>query len=164
MKDLSVEGLGMVYELPKGGSGQALHDVSFDLEAGRLLTLLRPSGCGKTTLLNTIAGFLTPTSSSVTLAGDPIVGPDQERGRICQRLAPNALPDIFTGICVVLGVCWGALVVAELPGTTTGLGAMIFAAFNFFGMDIVVGSIIIGVIGVTMDLIMRFPERRLIPW
>ena len=90
--------------------------------------------------------------------------PDQERGRICQRLAPNALPDIFTGMCVVLGVCWGALVVAEFTGTTKGLGAMIFAASKFFGMDIVVLSIIIGVIGVTMDPIMRFSERRLIPW
>ncbi|MED5220228.1 MAG: taurine ABC transporter permease, partial [Actinomycetota bacterium] len=57
------------------------------------------------------------------------------------------------------------LVAAELTGTTTGLGAMIFAASKFFRMDIVVVSIItIGVIGVTMDLIMRFLERRLIPW
>jgi len=42
---------------------------------------------------------------------------------------------------------------------------MIFAASKFFRMDIVVVSIIIiGVIGVTMDLIMRLLERRLIPW
>ena len=165
MKDLSVEGLGMVYELPEGGSGQALNDASFDLEAGRLLTLPGPSGCGKTTLLNTIVGFLTPTSSSATLGGDPIVGSDQERGRICQRLAPTALPAIFTGMGVVLGVCWGALVVAEITGATNGLGAMIFATSKFFGMDIVVVSlIIVGVIGVTMDPIMRFSERRLIPW
>ena len=165
MKDLSVEGLGMVYELPEGGAVQALNDASFDLEAGRLLTLPGPSGCGKPPLLNTIVGFLTPTSSSATLGGDPIVVPDQERGRICQRLAPNALPDIFTGMRVALGVCWGTLVAAELTGTTTGLGAMIFAASKFFRMDIVVVSIItIGVIGVTMDLIMRCLARRLIPW
>ncbi|MDG1989330.1 MAG: ABC transporter ATP-binding protein, partial [Acidimicrobiales bacterium] len=85
VKNLSVEGLGMVYELPKGGSVQALHDVSFDLEAGRLLTLLGPSGCGKTTLLNIIAGFLAPTSGSVTLGGDPIRGPGQERGMVFQQ-------------------------------------------------------------------------------
>ena len=80
-------------------------------------------------------------------------------------ILPNALPDIFTGMRVALGVCWGTLVAAELTGTTTGLGAMIFAASKFFRMDIVVVSIIIiGVIGVTMDLVMRFLERRLIPW
>tara|TARA_B100000029_G_scaffold48722_1_gene44542 strand:+ start:594 stop:746 length:153 start_codon:yes stop_codon:yes gene_type:complete len=35
MKDLQVDGLGMVYELPKDGTVQALCDVSFDLEAGQ---------------------------------------------------------------------------------------------------------------------------------
>ena len=85
MKDLSVDGLGMVYELPKGGSVEALQNVSFDLKAGRLLTLLGPSGCGKTTLLNIIAGFLAPTSGSVTLGGAPITGPGQERGMVFQQ-------------------------------------------------------------------------------
>ncbi|HJO06058.1 MAG TPA: ABC transporter permease, partial [Chloroflexota bacterium] len=59
----------------------------------------------------------------------------------------------------------GTLVAAELTGTTTGLGATIFAASKFFRMDIVVVAIIIiGVIGVAMDLVMRFLEARLIPW
>ncbi len=80
-------------------------------------------------------------------------------------ILPNALPDIFTGVRVALGVCWGTLVAAELTGTTTGLGATIFAASKFFRMDIVVVAIIIiGVIGVAMDLVMRFLEARLIPW
>ena len=85
MKDLSVQNVSMLYELPKGGSVEALHDVSFDLEAGRLLTLLGPSGCGKTTLLNIVAGFLAPTGGTVTLGGDPITGPGQERGMVFQQ-------------------------------------------------------------------------------
>ena len=85
MKDLSVQNVSMVYELPRGGSVQALHDISFDLEAGRLLTLLGPSGCGKTTLLNIIAGFLAPTGGAVSLGGDPITGPGQERGMVFQQ-------------------------------------------------------------------------------
>ncbi|MDP6481845.1 MAG: ATP-binding cassette domain-containing protein [Acidimicrobiales bacterium] len=85
MKDLSVDKVGMIYELPRGGAVHALHDVSFDLEAGRLLTLLGPSGCGKTTLLNILAGFLAPTSGSVTLGGDPIDGPGQECGMVFQQ-------------------------------------------------------------------------------
>ena len=85
MKDLSVQNVSMVYELPKGGSVQALHDVSFDLEAGRLLTLLGPSGCGKTTLLNIVAGFLAPSGGSVELGGTPITGPGQERGMVFQQ-------------------------------------------------------------------------------
>ena len=85
MKNLSVSNLEMVYELPKGGSVHALSDVSFDLQAGRLLTLLGPSGCGKTTLLNIAAGFLAPTSGTVTLGGEPITGPGQERGMVFQQ-------------------------------------------------------------------------------
>ncbi len=85
MKDLSVQNVSMVYELPKGDSVQALHDVSFDLEAGRLLTLLGPSGCGKTTLLNIVAGFLAPSGGTVELGGTPITGPGQERGMVFQQ-------------------------------------------------------------------------------
>ena len=82
---LVVEQLGMVYELPDGGSVEALKDVTFTLEPGRLLTLLGPSGCGKTTLLNIIAGFLAPTSGDVKLGSDPITGPGQDRGMVFQR-------------------------------------------------------------------------------
>ncbi|MBT8199846.1 MAG: ABC transporter permease [Acidimicrobiia bacterium] len=80
-------------------------------------------------------------------------------------ILPNALPEIFTGIRVALGVSWGTLVAAELVGTSTGLGAMIFAARPFFRIDIiVVGVVIISTIGVLMDFSMRILEARLIPW
>ena len=75
----------MIYELPDGGSVEALKDVSFDLESGRILTLLGPSGCGKTTLLNIIAGFLSPTSGSISLNNSPITGPGQDRGMVFQQ-------------------------------------------------------------------------------
>ena len=82
---LIVDKLSMVYELPDGGSVEALEDVSFTLEPGRLLTLLGPSGCGKTTLLNIVAGFLAPTSGEVKLGSEPITGPGQDRGMVFQR-------------------------------------------------------------------------------
>jgi len=75
----------MVYQVPKGSDVHALSNVSFDLEAGRLLTLLGPSGCGKTTLLNILAGFLAPTGGTVTLGNDIITGPGQERGMVFQQ-------------------------------------------------------------------------------
>jgi len=82
---LLVSGVGMVYEVPNGEPVEALDDVSFDLDQGRLLTLLGPSGCGKTTLLNILAGFLAPTSGLVTLGGSPIKAPSQERGMVFQQ-------------------------------------------------------------------------------
>lgn len=80
-------------------------------------------------------------------------------------LIPNALPEIFTGFRIALGVSWGTLVAAELVGTDTGLGAMIFQARNFTRLDIiVVGIAIIAILGVLMDVFMRFLESILIPW
>ena len=85
MKDLSVDNVTMTYEVPGGDDVYALSNVSFDLNAGRLLTLLGPSGCGKTTLLNILAGFLAPTGGAVHLGGDLITGPGQERGMVFQQ-------------------------------------------------------------------------------
>ena len=75
----------MVYDVPGGTDVHALSNVSFDLAGGRLLSLLGPSGCGKTTLLNILAGFLAPTGGSVTLGGEPITGPDKNRGMVFQQ-------------------------------------------------------------------------------
>jgi taurine transport system permease protein len=80
-------------------------------------------------------------------------------------LLPNALPELFTGFRVALGVSWGTLVAAELLGLNKGLGAMIFAARPNFRLDVVVvGIIVIATLGVAMDLILRFLESKLIPW
>lgn len=85
MHELVADNICMTYDLPGGGSVEALKDVSFHLEPSRILTLLGPSGCGKTTLLNILAGFLRPTSGAGLLGGSPIEGPGQERGMVFQQ-------------------------------------------------------------------------------
>ena len=85
MTGLSIENLSMRFDLPDGGSVQALKDVSIDLKAGELLSVLGPSGCGKTTLLNIVAGFLAPTSGEIVLNGKSVHGPSAERGMVFQQ-------------------------------------------------------------------------------
>ena len=85
MSGLSIDKLSMRFDLPNGGSVQALKDVTLDLKAGELLSVLGPSGCGKTTLLNIVAGFLAPTEGQMTLNGHEISGPDAERGMVFQQ-------------------------------------------------------------------------------
>jgi taurine transport system ATP-binding protein len=85
VKNLKVSNVGMIYDIPGGDSVEALHDVSFELEAGRLLTLLGPSGCGKTTLLNILAGFLAPTAGVVALNDEQITKPGRDRGMVFQQ-------------------------------------------------------------------------------
>ncbi len=80
-------------------------------------------------------------------------------------IMPNALPDLFTGARVAMGVCWGTVVAAELVAAERGTGMMIMVASRFMSTDIVLmGIILIGIIGYVIDLIMRKAEAWLVPW
>lgn len=77
----------------------------------------------------------------------------------------NALPEIFTGMRVAMGVAWGTLVAAEMVAATAGVGWMVLNAARYLRTDIVImGIIVMGVIGYGFDLIMRLLETKLIPW
>ncbi len=84
MTGLSIDNISMRFDLPNGGSVQALQDVSLDLKAGELMSVLGPSGCGKTTLLN-IIDFLTATNGQIILNGEKVNGPSAERGMVFQQ-------------------------------------------------------------------------------
>lgn len=80
-------------------------------------------------------------------------------------ILPNSLPEIFTGARVAMGVCWGTVVAAELVAAEKGAGKMIIAASKFQNTDIVImGIILIGIIGYSIDILMRRAEAWLVPW
>jgi taurine transport system ATP-binding protein len=85
MSGLQIDDISMRFDLPGGGSVQALQNVSLDLKGGELMSVLGPSGCGKTTLLNIVAGFLKQTSGKVVLNGNEVKGPSRERGMVFQQ-------------------------------------------------------------------------------
>jgi ABC-type Fe3+/spermidine/putrescine transport system ATPase subunit len=60
---------------------RVLSDVTLDVARGELVALLGSSGCGKTTLLRSIAGFVTPRSGSFRVDGRDIQSlPPDKRG------------------------------------------------------------------------------------
>jgi taurine transport system permease protein len=76
-----------------------------------------------------------------------------------------AMPEILTGMRIGLGFGWTTLVAAEMVAAAAGLGYMILNASEFLVTDVVVmGIIVIGVIALLSDLMMRYVERRLVPW
>lgn len=76
-----------------------------------------------------------------------------------------ALPNIFTGARIGLGVAWMVLVAAELVAATSGLGFMIEDARNFLKTDVIfVGMIAIGCMGILMEWGLRLLQRRMLVW
>ena len=61
-----------------------LHGLDLDVPAGRTTSLLGPSGCGKSTLLRVLAGFVPVDAGTVTVDGEPVVGPSPARGMVAQ--------------------------------------------------------------------------------
>ena len=78
---------------------------------------------------------------------------------------PAALPSIFTGMRLGLGFAWVVIVVGEMTGVQTGLGAIIMEARQLSRTEIVIcGMIVIGITGFLSDQLVMLIGRRLLAW
>jgi NitT/TauT family transport system permease protein len=78
---------------------------------------------------------------------------------------PASLPAIFTGLRLGLGFAWVVIVVGEMTGVQTGLGAIIMEARQLSRTEIVIcGMVVIGVAGFISDRIVVFLGKRLLRW
>jgi NitT/TauT family transport system ATP-binding protein len=66
---------------------KVLEDISFSVASGEAVCLVGPSGGGKSTILNLLAGLVTPSSGRVLWEGEPIVGPARDRAVVFQDAA-----------------------------------------------------------------------------
>lgn len=64
---------------------EAVQNVSVSIRPGEFICLLGPSGCGKSTLLGALAGHLRPSGGTILVDGQPLRGPDPERGLVFQQ-------------------------------------------------------------------------------
>ncbi|QKH39182.1 ABC transporter permease subunit [Achromobacter pestifer] len=76
-----------------------------------------------------------------------------------------AMPEIFTGMRIGIGVGWTTLVAAEMVAADRGLGFMVLNAAQFLASDtVIMGIIVIGVFAFAFDLLVRYLEKFVIPW
>jgi NitT/TauT family transport system permease protein len=78
---------------------------------------------------------------------------------------PASLPAIFTGLRLGLGFAWVVIVVGEMTGVQTGLGAIIMEARQLSRTEIVIcGMIVIGIAGFISDRLVMLLGKRLLRW
>jgi len=78
---------------------------------------------------------------------------------------PSSLPNIFTGLRTAVGVSYTTLVSAEIFAATSGLGYMIFRAYDVGATDVVfLGIIIIGLSALLLDGLLKFIENKVVFW
>lgn len=99
---LSIENLTQRYPDGNGGELTVFEDATFGVEKGEFVVILGHSGCGKSTIMNILAGLSEPTTGVVVMDGTEVKGPSLDRGVVFQNY--SLLPWLSTLKNVTFGV------------------------------------------------------------
>jgi len=88
------------------------------------------------------------------------------RAQLLYRVVlPAAMPSIFTGLRIGLGISWTAVIVSEMVAVKSGLGYVLWDAYYVGRMDIVLADMVsIGGMGYISDRFIVFIERKVLVW
>jgi len=88
-----------------------------------------------------------------------------DRGIVRRVLLPSSAPEMAEILRLVLGWAWTYVIVAELIGSSSGIGHMIMDSQALLNTgQIIFGIIVIGFIGLASDFLFQALNRRLFPW
>ncbi len=99
---LSIEKLTQRFPDGNGGELTVFENASFGVEKGEFVVILGHSGCGKSTIMNILAGLADPTSGVVIMDDQEVKGPSLDRGVVFQNY--SLLPWLTTLKNVIFGV------------------------------------------------------------
>jgi NitT/TauT family transport system permease protein len=113
-------------------------------------------------LLNTIHGV--HSLDGVLIRAGRCLGASEPR-LFLYVILPGALPHIFTGLAVGMGVAWVSLIAAEMISGQFGVGYFTWEAYSLVDYPaIVLGMITIGVLGLACSGLIRLIGKLLMPW
>jgi ABC-type nitrate/sulfonate/bicarbonate transport system ATPase subunit len=84
---IEVKGVGKSFPTDPPGQPPVLQSIDLSIRDNEFVVLLGRSGCGKTTLLNIVAGLEKATTGVVSVAGKPVTGPGGGKGMVFQQNA-----------------------------------------------------------------------------
>lgn len=80
-------------------------------------------------------------------------------------ILPSAVPEIFTGVRVAIGIGWTTLIAAEMIASSSGLGWMVMNASSYLRTDVVMlGIVLLGGIGYLLDVALVQAQKRTVHW
>lgn len=114
------------------------------------------------TVLNTLLGVLSIDQNYFRAAQCLGFSP---KDVLFHVVMPGAMPFIFTGLQISMGLSWFALVAGEMIAGRRGLGYMIFDAYNMAQIPtIIMGMLTLGLLGYTSSAMVRLLGRKLMAW
>ena len=116
---ISIRNLTQSFPLSRSKSLLVLAGLDLQIEEGSFTVILGESGCGKSTVLNLVAGLLPPTSGEILIDGMPVNGPSPERSILFQQ------PSLLPWLTVAENIAFGCRLRGELDDLADRVDAMI---------------------------------------
>ncbi|WP_088346562.1 MULTISPECIES: ABC transporter ATP-binding protein [Rhodomicrobium] len=107
-KFISIEGIAKRYPAPGGGQTAVFEDLWLGIGQGEFVCVIGHSGCGKTTVLNILAGLDEPSAGTVIVDGRQISGPSLDRAVIFQGHALLPWRSVMGNIAYAVTSRWRA--------------------------------------------------------
>ena len=111
---ISIEGISRAYPAPGGGKTTIFDDLWLSLERGEFTAIIGHSGCGKTTVLNILAGLDEPSSGVVVVDGQAIAGPSLDRAVIFQSHALLPWKSALSNVAYAVASRWTSWTRAQI--------------------------------------------------
>ncbi len=103
---ISIEGIARRYPAPGGGATTIFEDLWMSVGRGEFVCIIGHSGCGKTTVLNILAGLDSPDEGVVVVDGQAIEGPSLDRAVIFQGHALLPWKTVLGNVAYAVSSRW----------------------------------------------------------